>query len=73
MPKNYGYTLSFTAKMRSGKSRRVRGQRVFRTREEADRSKKELSKTAKSFGVKNVRTVKATKKEYLDWIPRSLR
>ena len=59
--KNYGYTISFNQrKLR----KRVRGGSVFRTKKEADAYVKELQKTSKGFGISNVRSVKATSKEY---------
>lgn len=59
--KNYGYTISFNQRKLK---KRVRGGSVFRTKKEADNYIKELQKTSKGFGISNVRSVKATSKEY---------
>ena len=58
--KNYGYTVSFNQRKLKN---RIRGGSVFRTKTEAE-SVKELKANAKGFGISNVRSVKATKKEY---------
>jgi len=61
MVKNYGYTVSFNQRKLKD---RIRGGSVFRTKAEAERYVKELKGNAKSFGISNVRSVKASKKEY---------
>jgi len=69
MTKNYGYTISFSQRKVKG---RVRGGSVFRTKKEADSYVSELKKNAKGFGISNVRSVKATKKEYDKMVRRNL-
>lgn len=61
MVKNYGYTVSFNQRKLKD---RIRGGSVFRTKSEAERYVKELKGNAKAFGISNVRSVKASKKEY---------
>lgn len=67
--KNYGYTVSFSQRKVKG---RVRGGSVFRTKKEANAYVSKLKETAKGFGISNVRSVKATKKEYDKMVRRNL-
>lgn len=69
MVKNYGYTISFNQRK---VDKRVRGGSVFRTKKEADAYVSKLKETAKGFGISNVRSVKATKKEYDKMVRRNL-
>jgi len=61
MADNYGFTFSFS---RRKQSKRERGKRVFRNRQQAKKYLKPARRSAKAYGISNIRIVKATKKEY---------
>ena len=63
--KNYGYTVSWSSR---GSKKRSRSMAIFRTKREAESKMKILKATAKAFGASNLRVVKATKRNMIEWL-----